>query len=257
MISNKQLQNPIHRETLNYVLISLEDTKLWDRDVTEKSIRHGIDRKRDRKHSLKLFLFLHPLLAIPAFFVGYLVAIYFAIKLFLEALIIFRIEAEANVLLRLTFLFLTLFPYTLYSIKSMKMAPKSPVEYDRKWSAILTRFLSNSKITEIYSYHPNTKKYQEAKRRLTKSIRYYQREGEVIKFFMTVTGSGILMGTLASRDFQVALCNFSATKAFNVNPLGFICLIVSPLIFIYYLKRYYLPIAWMQQIVDQIELLNE
>jgi hypothetical protein len=134
------------------------------------------------------------------------------------------------------------------------MTPKSPVGYDERWSTTLTRFLSNSKITETHDHHQILKQYQEAKRRLNKSIRYYQREGEIIKFFMTIIGSGILMGTLASKEFQVALCTFSATKIIDANPLGLICFIVSPLILIFYLKRYYLPIAWMQQIVDQIEL---
>jgi hypothetical protein len=254
MISNKQFQNPIHKETLDCVLRSLEDTKLWDKDVTKKFIRHSIDGIGPRKHSLKLSLFLNPLLTILAFFVIYIIAFYISNKLFSETLIFLLVK---DIFLpRFAFFLLTLFPYVFYSVKLIKMVPKSPVGYDKRWSTILIRFLSNSKITETHSYN-NNKQCQEAKRRLTTSIQYYQRESEVIKFFMTVIGSGILMETLADKEFQVALYDFSAAKLFDINPLGSICLIVSPFVFIYYIARYYLPIAWMQQIVDQIELLNE
>jgi hypothetical protein len=103
MTSNKWTQDPVHRETLNHVLISLEDTKLWNRDVSRKSIIYVMDRKGARKYSLKLFSFLHPLYTIILFFIGYLIAAYFAINFFFMALKFSHIGDSP--LLRLTFFF--------------------------------------------------------------------------------------------------------------------------------------------------------
>jgi hypothetical protein len=65
---------------------------------------------------------------------------------------------------------------------------------------------------------------------------------------------GIIIGCLPDPAFQKALITFSPSIIWNANPLGSIGLICLPFIYTYYYVRYDLPIAWLENILAQIEL---
>jgi hypothetical protein len=157
--------------------------------------------------------------------------------------------------IRIFGIFFILFFSVFFIVKFISMTPKSQVGYNERWRKTLELYLERSGIEKLYM--TRTKHYQEARRRLRISIDHYLRESKVLGFFINIVWGGVFIGCLPDKEFQIALITYSPKCIFNANPFGFISLIISPIIFFEYFRRYYLPSAWMEQIVNQIDLLDE
>ncbi|WP_139025884.1 hypothetical protein [Acaryochloris sp. CCMEE 5410] len=92
------------------------------------------------------------------------------------------------------------------------------------------------------------------RKKIKKSVDHYRRKGLLVRFFLVIDFT-FVMNCLASKDFQKALFDSSNISIiWSENPLGFIALVLMPLIAPYYLFRYETPQKWMKDILDYIEI---
>jgi hypothetical protein len=125
------------------------------------------------------------------------------------------------------------------------------MEYDTRWSHVVSLYLHKASIDSKYE---RLEQLNEARRRIKRSINYYERKGEALKFILDLMLGGIFIGCLPDRAFQEALATLSPLKIYSENPLGAISLLSSPFIGVFYSSRYGLPAIWMEQVISQIEL---
>lgn len=109
-------------------------------------------------------------------------------------------------------------------------------------------------LTKIFKKTQLQNKKNEAKQRFNRAIFYYRRKGKPINFLVNLLWGGIIIGCLPDLTFQKALITTSPSIIWNANPLGSIGLICLPFVYIFNSVRYDIPIAWLENILAQIEL---
>jgi hypothetical protein len=138
--------------------------------------------------------------------------------------------------------------YFCITISLIKRIPRPLVEYEETWKTTLAYYLEESKINK--KYHSQSEKYKEAKYRLRTATRYYRQKGEFLLFFINLLWGGIFVGCLPDKDFQQSLMTLSIFKIFDANPFGLVCILLLPIMSLYYFRTSGLPAIWIQQIVD-------
>jgi hypothetical protein len=239
-----------YEETFECIKRCIKKTRAWDREQT----RNTLDQHQESLQTIiKLFLFHRPLLAIVVFGLAYFLFVW--ITAIIIVYVAMKFDGKTEAYIRQAGLLIILIPYIFLSIKMHVMTPRSQVGYDERWKKTLDFFLNELDVSSVGKAHnTQAEKFREAKRRLKISIGHYLREGEVLKFFLNLIWGGIFIGCLPDKEFQDALLTLSAESIFNANRFGAICLFIAPLVFGYYFLKCILPSAWMQQVVDQIEL---
>jgi hypothetical protein len=239
-----------YEETFERVKRCIKKTRAWDREQTRDTLNQ---HQESWQTIIKLFLFYRPLLAMVVF-----VLVYFLFAWITAVIIVYvamKFDNKTELYIRQAGLFIILIPSIFLAIKMYVMIPRSQVGYDERWQKTLDFFLNELDVSGTSKVHDTqAEKFREAKRRLKISIGHYLREGEVLKFFLNLIWGGIFIGCLPDNKFQDALLTLSAESIFNANRFGAICLFIAPLVFSYYFLKCVLPSAWMQQVVDQIEL---
>ncbi|MCU0536570.1 MAG: hypothetical protein MUD14_22000 [Hydrococcus sp. Prado102] len=221
-----------HERTCKLVRKCLEET---NKEYIKK-LDNRLKRKKGIKSRFEYFLFTQPyiniLVSIILFylflFIGYFIVIYFKetwIRLvFLASYIIFSLAIPIIITI---------------------LTPKVKRIWDKQWKKNLQKYLEKTQLQN---------KKNEAKQRFNRAILYYRRKGKPINFLVNLLWGGIIIGCLPDTTFQEALTTTKPVPIWNANPLGAIGLIVLPFVYIYNSVRYDIPIAWLENILAQIEL---
>jgi hypothetical protein len=246
----KQSPNSKYEETFDCVLKCLKIRRARER----AEIINKLKQEGGFQNQLKAYLFGMPMQSTLVFSFIYFICV--AIIAFLVVQVAIQFSGKTEIFIRLFGILIIFILSVFLGVKFLKMTPKSHIGYQERWEDTLSLYLHKSGIKESYSTSCRAREYyQEARRELKITIGHYLRRGELLKRILLILG-GIFIGCLPDKNFQVALITYSI-QIFNVNPFGAACLCIAPPIFFYYNEKYYLPSAWMQQIIDQIDLMEK
>ena len=232
MHSSQSSQNLSHRKNYQLICECLDETnKRGKEKVAEKLKNHG-----GKLAQLSRWILLKPIISIPILYIA--VAIICVFIFFITAY--FAIAALIRVIL-FSFLFVLHLaaPIVLYQWNVSKLE----MEWDERWGKAIGNYLSKTNLSPI-----------QAERRIKRTTLHYSRKGRPISLIVNLLGGGIFIGCLPDPAFQKVLITLSLPEIFEVNPFGASCIVILPFIYFYYLIKYYLPVAWMEQLAIQIEL---
>jgi hypothetical protein len=186
-------------------------------------------------------LFL-PLLATSFYFLScteiLLIVIFFVIS---SLIVIIK-----NIWISSGFLIFCLIAFLSIPIILKTNTPKLELEWDEQWKKVLEEYLKKTNL--------QNNKTNKAKQNLKRAILYYRREGKPINFFVNLLWGGIFIGCLPDPAFQKALITGNPITIWDANPLGAIGVLSLPFIYTYYHVRYDIPIAFLENVLSQIEL---
>jgi hypothetical protein len=220
------------QETYRYILQAIRTVKILDKKTTSLEI----EQNRGWLTRLQFVLLEYPLRSYG--FLGLISLVIWGLFF-----LVFQ-KVEATNLIRLAcFSSWILVSISLF-VLLVKLTPKSKMTMLERWFFVFIRFQI---LTSLKS--------SEAKRKIKESIKYFTTESRPI-YWMICFAGGIFINCLSNSDFWKALLSFSPIKILQSNEAGFLSL--SFLLFCgsYYLIKYDLPRAWMQNTLDSIELNN-
>jgi hypothetical protein len=228
------------KETYKIICECLEETHALDRGKTSDIL----EREEGPLAFLRQNLFHKPLITnlVVTGFVGILSLLFLVVSL----------KLNNSIYMRLVYIFIVVFMYFSLMIFLLKVSPKYEMEYDERWSRTVSSYLMKTNID--FKFCTTPEKLKEARRRIKRGINYYNREGTPLKITMNFVGGGIVIGCLPDPNFQKALITYSILEIFSKNQLGAVSILILPIIAVFYSSFYGLPIAWMEQVISQIEL---
>jgi hypothetical protein len=221
-----------HQKTYEMVRQCLEKTNKENREEVADQLK----QLQGKLAQLRYFLFTQPY---SITLISIVIVIFFLFIAFIINIL------EGNIFIRFAFIIIyAIFALTIPIYLDM-LTPKVKVELDERWKEVLDKYLT---VTTLQN------DMNKAKQNFKRAILYYSEEGKPVNFLVNLLWGGIIIGCLPDPAFQKALITFSPSIIWNANPLGSIGLICLPFIYTYYYVRYDLPIAWLENILAQIEL---
>ena len=226
-----------HEKTFQLIKEGLKENKQTYREAFTDTLRH----KEGNWSKLKYKLFVHPN---SIFWVQ--IGITIIIIIFAQLLNI----KEGNKWSQLIFIIVSMTILFTIPFLLIKITPKFEIGWDKLWPKVLGYYLAQS-----------GNDIKKAKQSLKRAILYYRREGKVLNLLVNFLWGSIFIGCLPDSNFQKAL--MSLVNTLNVigfletNLFGGISVLITPFLSIFYLIKYELPAAWMQNVLTQIELDEE
>jgi hypothetical protein len=233
---------------------SYENTYFLIRQCLRKT--HFVDKKRTSsklakekgwRATLRQHLFENP------YFTSLGIAVFPYLFLFPGSLIIRN--STSNIYVHLTWLLTVIFLSLGLHFYLQKITPKLEMTYDERWRLALDEYLIASGIK--LKFDGKSKQLNEAKIRIQRAISYYKKEGVTLKLILNLMWGSIVIGCLPDPAFQQALATLSLSEVWSTNPLGTFALLIVPFVGVVYFVRYGLPVAWMEQVISQIELASD
>ncbi len=219
-----------HEKTFNIIKEGLSINKQTYREAFTDELR----QKEGYWSRFRYFLFLHPnftfLIQFILFFLFIVLAILFNIK-------------QSDDWIRIIFIIIFMTSILMIPLLLLKFTPKFEIGWDRLWPKVLGYYLSQS-----------GNDIEKAKHYLRRAIWYYKRKGKALNFIVNFLWGSIFIGCLPDSDFQHTLITLNVGKLFALNSFGAMSVIITPLLFIFYIIHYDLPVAWMENVLTQIEL---
>jgi hypothetical protein len=228
----QNFQNLRPQENFQLIRECLHETNKFGK---EKFV-HEFTQQQVSLAPLKKALFFHPnIISMVVFIISLILLI---ISLIIPNFIFMKIFW-----IRLTFFIIISFFYLAIPIFLERITPKFDMDWDERWGRVLSGYLSKTGLS-----------LKQTERNIKRAILYYSRKSQPIGFINNLLWSGIFVGCLPERDFQNALITMSVPEILNANFFGAVCIIILPVVYVYYFVNYKIPIAWMENVVAQIEL---
>lgn len=228
--------------TFKLVRASFQDIHIVDGKRTSERLK----KQSGWVTRLRCHLFEKPVISYVYLFVGFIVLHLFGVKIVIDS---------NDVIVRILFCLMSTLLYFSVSIFLYLITPDPDMDYEERWKSKL-RLIKNNLKEHKDSFNKQDE-LQFIKYRIQKSINYYGRNGEPVKFLLELMWGGIFIGCLPDKSFQEVLVFFpNIFKIWAINPFGTIALIFVLLIGPIYHFKYRIPKIWMEQVITQIELDN-